>query len=503
MTAAEIIGIVALAAHVVIGFVAAVAISLRRKPATAIAWILTIVFIPFLGALAFLLIGFGRLPKARRDKQRDVNAAMLERSGVTEHLAGTGSPDWLDTAVVLNERLGALPMLSGSTAALIEDYQDSFDAMIADIDAAREFIHIEFYILVRDQTTRPVFDALARATARGVTVRVLSDFVSGLMFPERKTTIEALRAMGAQWRPMLPLRPWRGQWQRPDLRNHRKLVIVDGRVGYTGSQNLIDASYLKPKNIVRGLRWLELMVRLEGPIVGELDAVFVTDWYSETEELLPVRTHSAAASDAVALGARSFDGDSFGGGSGAPVRDVDAQVIPSGPSFENDNNLKLFVMLIQNARRRVSVTSPYFVPDESTLLALITAASRGLEVELFVSEVADQVLVAHAQRSYYAALLDAGVAIWLYRAPTVLHSKHFTIDDEVAVIGSSNMDIRSFSLNMEVSLLVRSREFVDRMRLVEDHYRGRSLRLDPDEWARRPLPGKVLDALARLTSALQ
>ena len=160
-------------------------------------------------------------------------------------------------------------------------------------------------------------------------------------------------------------------------------------------------------------------------------------------------------------------------------------------------------MLIPNARRRVSVTSPYFVPDESTLLALITAASRGLEVELFVSEVADQVLVAHAQRSYYAALLDAGVAIWLYRAPTVLHSKHFTIDDEVAVIGSSNMDIRSFSLNMEVSLLVRSREFVDRMRLVEDHYRGRSLRLDPDEWARRPLPGKVLDALARLTSALQ
>lgn len=493
MTTAEIIRLLALCAHIIFGFVAAVVISLRRKPATAIAWILTIVFIPILGAVAFFLVGFGRLPKARRDKQRAVSTRMLERSGVSDHVAGPGVPDWLDTAVVLNQRLGALPMVTGSSTILIEDYQGSLDAMIADIDAAQEFVHVEFYILVRDQTTRPLFDALARAVERGVAVRVLSDFVSGLMFPRRKETIRALREMGAQWHPMLPLRPWRGQWQRPDLRNHRKLVVVDGRVGYTGSQNLIDETYLKPKNVKRGLHWLELMVRLEGPIVGELDAVFVTDWYSETEELLSLETHASGASE---------DAPS-GSGSAELVRSVDAQVIPSGPSFENDNNLKLFIMLIHNARKRISITSPYFVPDESTMMALVTAASRGLDVELFVSEIADQLLVAHAQRSYYAELLDAGVAIWLYRAPTVLHSKHFTIDDDIAVIGSSNMDIRSFSLNMEVSVLVSSREFTDRMRIVEDRYRAQSFRLDADEWARRPLGGKVLDGLGRLTSALQ
>ncbi len=493
MTTAEIIRLLALCAHIIFGFVAAVVISLRRKPATAIAWILTIVFIPILGAVAFFLVGFGRLPKARCDKQRAVSTRMLERSGVSDHVAGPGVPDWLDTAVVLNQRLGALPMVTGSSTILIEDYQGSLDAMIADIDAAQEFVHVEFYILVRDQTTRPLFDALARAVERGVAVRVLSDFVSGLMFPRRKETIRALREMGAQWHPMLPLRPWRGQWQRPDLRNHRKLVVVDGRVGYTGSQNLIDETYLKPKNVKRGLHWLELMVRLEGPIVGELDAVFVTDWYSETEELLSLETHASGASE---------DAPS-GSGSAELVRSVDAQVIPSGPSFENDNNLKLFIMLIHNARKRISITSPYFVPDESTMMALVTAASRGLDVELFVSEIADQLLVAHAQRSYYAELLDAGVAIWLYRAPTVLHSKHFTIDDDIAVIGSSNMDIRSFSLNMEVSVLVSSREFTDRMRIVEDHYRAQSFRLDADEWARRPLGGKVLDGLGRLTSALQ
>ncbi|MGM7698286.1 cardiolipin synthase [Microbacterium sp. A84] len=498
MSTSDIVGIILLSVHVIMGFVAAVAISLHRKPATAIAWILTIIFIPLLGAIAFFLIGFGRLPRRRREKQKEVNALMLARSGVTAHRASPSTPDWLDTAVILNETLGALPIVAGNRTTLIEDYQGSFDAMIGDIDAAREYVHVEFYILVRDTTTQPFFDALARAVARGVIVRVLSDHVSGLMFPHRKATQEALAQMGAQWRPMLPLRPHLGQWQRPDLRNHRKLVVIDGRVGYTGSQNLIDSTYLKPKNVRRGLHWIELMVRLEGPVVGELDAVFITDWFSETDELLPVHTYpvQAAAIAASDSGNEKPLNDT-------PLDNIDAQVIPSGPSFENDNNLKLFVMLIQNARSRVSITSPYFVPDESTMLAILTAAARGLDVELFVSEVADQVLVHHAQRSYYAALLDAGVAVYLYRSPTVLHSKHFSIDDEVAVIGSSNMDIRSFSLNMEVSVLVRGRKFVDQLKLVEDNYRRNSIRLGPEAWARRPLREKVIDGLARLTSALQ
>ena len=493
LSSADIVGIVLICVHVAVGFVAAVAISLHRKPATVIAWILTIVFIPFVGAIVFLLIGFGRLPRRRREKQQEVSRMMLDRSGVAAHRAAISSPDWLHSAVVLNEKLGALPMVAGNALALIEDYQGSFDAMVADIDAAVGYVHVEFYILVKDAMTQPFFDALARAVGRGVAVRVLSDHVSGFMFPQRRATQRALAQMGARWHATLPLRPLRGQWQRPDLRNHRKLLVIDGRVGYTGSQNLIGSSYLKPKNLRRGLHWIDLMIRLEGPIVGELDAVFVTDWFSETDEMLPVRTLAALEPPRAPAGSRNA----------APVTGVDAQVIPSGPSFENDNTLKLFVMLIHNARTRVSITSPYFVPDESTLLAIVTAAARGLDVELFVSEVADQALVHHAQRSYYAALLEAGVAIYLYRAPTVLHSKHFTIDDEVAVIGSSNMDIRSFSINMEVSVLVRSRQFVERMRLVEDGYRQRSIRLDRQAWARRPLRDKVRDGLARLTSALQ
>uniref|UniRef100_UPI0035BC9120 phospholipase D-like domain-containing protein n=1 Tax=Agreia sp. TaxID=1872416 RepID=UPI0035BC9120 len=425
-----------------------------------------------------------RLPAARRAKQREVNELVLARTDGLSLVSHRDEwPDWLAGAVELNRTLGALPMVGGNQVELLADYDGSIAEMAKEIDRASSYVHVEFYILVLDDATGPVFDALRRACARGVTVRVLSDYVSGFLAPGRRRTIAALRDMGAVWHPMLPVKPWRGVWQRPDLRNHRKLVVVDGVVAFTGSQNLVDATYNKKKNIARGLRWRELMMRVNGPAVRELNAVFVTDWYSETDELLPLDESPVV-----------LDGE---------PNVVDAQVLPSGPSFENDNNLKLFVMLLHQARHRISITSPYFVPDDSALLAIVTAASRGVAVELFVSAIGDQALVYHAQRSYYEALLRAGVSIYLYRAPTVLHSKHFTVDDEVAVLGSSNMDVRSFSLNMEVSVLVHGREFVDRMRRVEDDYRAASDLLRLDDWMRRSLMQKIGDNLARLTSSLQ
>lgn len=471
-------------AHVALSVIAILVISARRRPTTAIAWALLIIFVPYLGALAFFLVGFSRLPRRRREKQREVSQAILER---TEGLDRVGHraewPAWLGSAVRLNEELGALPIVGGTRAELIDDYDAAIAAMVADIDTAERYVHVEFFILTLDATTEPFFAALERATARGVTVRVLSDHLMSILYPPRTETLGRLAAMGAEWHGMLPLRPWKGQWQRPDLRNHRKLVVVDGRVGHTGSQNMIAAHYGKKKSIRRGLRWKEVMVRLEGPVVRELDAVFVTDWFSETDELLPLDTSPVVLPDDPTL--------------------LDAQVLPSGPSFENDNNLKLYTTLIHKAEKQVSITSPYFVPDESIQLAIITAATRGLLVELYVSEIGDQFFVYHAQRSYYEDLLRAGVRIYLYEAPTVLHSKHFTIDDDVTVVGSSNMDIRSFSLNMEVSVLVHGVDFVNRMRAIEASYRAQSRELTLDEWLRRPWGEKARDSLARLTSSLQ
>jgi cardiolipin synthase len=285
---------------------------------------------------------------------------------------------------------------------------------------------------------------------------------------------------------MLPVQPWRGKWQRPDLRNHRKLVVVDNRVASMGSQNIIDRSYDKPSNLRRGLLWQDLMVRLEGPIVREVNSVFIADWYSETDELLRNETDLGVPVDLDAL-----------------PGDLDCQLVPSGPGFEGENNLQLFLALLHRAERTVVITSPYFVPDEAMLLAIVGATARGVAVELFVSEIGDQAGVFHAQRSYYEALLRAGVRIRMYPGPFILHAKHVTVDESVSVIGSSNMDIRSFALDLEISLLTRGPALVEKLRAVEDGYRSISRVLTLEEWMRQPRRSTIADNVARQTSGLQ
>jgi cardiolipin synthase len=313
-------------------------------------------------------------------------------------------------------------------------------------------------------------------------VRVLLDYWANRWKPKYRETVRRLDAMGADWHLMLPVQPFKGRIQRPDLRNHRKLLVVDGSVGFVGSQNVTDSTYNLPKNIKRGLHWVDLMVRMRGPVVASLNAVFLSDYYAETDRV----------PDSIDMTRVEF-------GEG----DLDCQIVPSGPGFEAENNLRLFLGLLYAAKKRIMIVSPYFVPDEALLLAVTAAVDRGIQVELFVSEQGDQAMVYHAQRSYYEVLLRAGVRIWLYPKPYILHTKSLTIDDEVAVIGSSNMDMRSFGLNMEVSMLVRGEEFVTEMRIVEDEYRSLSRELTLEEWEKQPLRSNILDNLARLTSALQ
>jgi cardiolipin synthase len=292
--------------------------------------------------------------------------------------------------------------------------------------------------------------------------------------------------MGARWQLMLPVQPLRGRYQRPDLRNHRKLLVVDGRIGFTGSQNLTEPGYNKPAHHAIGREWVELVVRVRGPVVAALEAVFAGDWFTETEQVVDVQPRSRPA--VTTPGA---------------LADVRCQLVPSGPGYQAENNLRMFTTLIYGATRRLSLTSPYFVPDESLLYAVTTAARRGVEVELFVSEESDQFMVGHAQASYYRALLEAGVAIHLYPPPYILHSKHFTVDDTVAVVGSSNMDMRSFALNYELSLMLVGPEVVARFREVEDAYRAISRRLTLEEWSGRSPGQRYLDNVMRLPAALQ
>ncbi len=479
-----VILVVALVVDFAIRVVAIIVVPRNRRPTSGMAWLLAIFFLPYIGALLFLLIGYRTLPKKRLEMQEEINQFILDSTeGIEQVRRDHVWPPWLDSVVELNRRLGSMPLVGGNQARLLGDYEGAFAEMVNDIDRARNFVHVEFYILSLDPTTATFFDALENAVKRGVTVRVLMDHIQSMRKPGYRETLRRLTDSGVKWELLLPLQPLKGKWQRPDLRNHRKVLIVDGTVGYMGSQNVIDRSYNMPGNIRRGLKWKDLMARVEGPIVSGLNAIFITDWYSETNDLL-TRDIQAVQTDVV-------------------PHSLDCQVVPSGPGFEGENNLRLFLALLYYAQERIIITSPYFVPDESIMYAITTATQRGLRVELFVSEVGDQALVYHAQRSYYEELLRAGVKIYLYKAPYVLHAKHFTIDDEVAVIGSSNMDMRSFSLNFEVSMMVRGRSFVQQLRAVEDGYRADSRELTLEEWMKQPLRSTVLDNLARLTSAVQ
>ncbi|MBT2495302.1 cardiolipin synthase [Microbacterium oxydans] len=462
---------------------AIIVIPRNRRPTAAMAWLLAVFFIPFVGVFLFLLIGNPRLPRARRRKQDQINEYIAETS---EHLHfGTlrpNAPAWFGPIVQMNQKLGALPLSGDNGAHLISDYQESLDEMAEAIRTAQDYVHVEFYILQSDTATDNFFRALEEVCARGIEVRVLLDHWANQGKPRYRQTIARLNAMGADWHLMLPVQPLKGKMQRPDLRNHRKLLVVDGNIAFLGSQNITDSTYNLPKNIKRGLHWVDLMVRLDGPVVLSVNAIFVADWYSETDTVL-----------------EGIDIAHANIGSG----DLDCQVVPSGPGFEVENNLRLFLGLLYAAKKKIMIVSPYFVPDEALLLAVTAAVDRGVHVELFVSEEGDQAMVYHAQRSYYEVLLKAGVRIWMYRKPYILHTKTLTIDDEVAVIGSSNMDMRSFGLNLEVSMLVRGEEFVTEMREVEDKYRSLSRELTLEEWMQQPLRSTVLDNLARLTSALQ
>lgn len=272
----------------------------------------------------------------------------------------------------------------------------------------------------------------------------------------------------------------RRQYNRPDLRNHRKIVAIDNRVSYLGSLNLIEHTYQRKD----ALQYVELTVRIEGTAVNECAAVFASDWYAETGAVLrDYRTLSAKQ---------------------PTLSSVTTQILPSGPSYTYENNLKFFVSLIYSAKKSIVITNPYFVPDESLLGAIISAVKRGVKVSILNSEIMDQWLVGHAQRSYYQHIMEAGVEIYLYNPPVLQHSKYIVVDAAVAVIGSSNLDIRSFELNLECISIFYDTGVAKKLHALHTaDCRNNSRKLSLATWRQRSLLNNLVDSLTRLTSALQ
>ena len=455
---------------------ALVIVPFRRTPDAAKGWLLLILFEPMLGLIAYLVIGRRRLPAARIRRAAECRARAQTtqlRLGAHPNVFRPVVDPAMAPAVRLAAELGQLPILGGNDAEVLADYGKIIDRIVADIDAARSHVHLLFYIFADDGVGNRVVAALARAVQRGVTCRVLADAL-GSKNVGFAALAARMRAAGIGAAESMQVGVFRRHTARYDLRNHRKIVVVDGRIGYTGSLNIVDPDF-KP-----GLMYEELMIRVTGPVVLELQAVFVRDWYIETGQTTD--------------DARVFPDPDVTGS-------VPAQVLPSEPLFPRENNQRLIVALVYAARARAVITTPYFIPDEALLQALTTAVLRGVDVRLVLPAQDDQLLVSNAQKSYYGELLRAGVRICRY-GTRFLHAKHATIDDTVAWIGSSNMDIRSFALNAEVVLLAYDAGVCRRLRAEQERYFAEGEWLDLDTWNAQPLRAKVGWNLARLLSPL-
>ncbi|GAA1520185.1 phospholipase D-like domain-containing protein [Brevibacterium permense] len=459
----------------------------NRRPSSSSAWLLLILFVPIVGIPAFLLLGSPYIDQRRARIQAEANELMHEGADDLPDVPPSlvAKPEFVSVAQ-LGRALTALPMVTGDSHGVISDYEDSIARMAELVDGAHEYVHVEIYIMAWDSTTDVFFQALERASARGVEVRVLFDHIGSRKYPGFHRLGKRLNAAGIEWHLMLPFIPWRGKARRIDLRNHRKLLVIDGKRAMMGSQNMIDSSYLNRKNSQIGRNWHDIMVELSGPIVAGIEAVFSTDWYSESGQALGIRPYERDGNEPEVGGATSA-----------------MQLVPSGPGFTTAPNLKVFTSMMYLSQKRLAIVSPYFVPDESLQAAVETAARRGVDVELYVSEQADQYMVDRAQSSYYRSLLEAGVRIFLYPKPAVLHTKCFIVDDLYAVMGSSNMDMRSFGLNYEISLLTTGGDLIDDIVDVVADYQDVSRELTLEEWEKRPWPRRYMESVMRLTSSLQ
>ena len=477
-----IIGSIALLIDWIIRITFVLYVPRGRKPTAAMAWLLAILIIPLFGALLFLIIGSPKLSRRRRLQQQSIDALIESATRSTDDI-----PDGLTTLqydrymplIRQNKALGKLPAHWGNDVTVIDDYQMMIDDTIAHIRTAKEYVYIEYFIIAYDKSTKSFFDALEDAVKRGVEVYMLFDAVGSRKYKHFHRMTKKLTKIGVKWHRMLPFRLNPTHYNRPDLRNHRKIVVIDGETAYLGSFNMIDRTYQRKDKVV----YDELVVRMTGPIVDQCAAVFAGDWFSETNEAPRTLLEPITSEE-------TTDG-------------VLAQLLPSGPAYDHENNLKLFVSLIYEAKRRIVITNPYFVPDDALLTAVISAVKRGVEVVIINSAVKDQWMVGHAQRSYYQELLEAGVTIYLHNAPVLLHSKHVTVDDDIAVVGSSNMDIRSFQLNLECIVVFYDVSVVSKLVQIQEKNIANSHMITLDSWEKRSIRKELLDSIARLTASLQ
>ena len=450
----------------------------KHRPSEAVAWLAITLFQPIPGAVVYFLLGRQLLGRRRvRNYARAIELVETHgrRAALTPHVP---PEEQIDTQYRdlfrLAARVGQTLPLSGNDGIVIRKTLDVIERLIEDIDAAQHHVHLLYYIYRPDQTGRRVGEALIRAAQRGVKCRVLVDAVGSSSM--LKSLAHELRRGGVEVRAALPVKLFRRNLARIDVRNHRKLAIIDGTIAFAGSQNICNDNY-GHKSIGA---WHDLTARIVGPIVYQLQMVFCEDWTAEGE---PIGDSPELFPEPRTAG-----------------RTI-AQTIPSGPGARNQAFRDLMLSAINEADERIVMVTPYFVPDTPTQLALVLRAMAGVTVDIIVPRKTNSILVNAACKSLFEELLDAGANIHLHHEG-LLHVKAMTIDDRFALFGSGNFDRRSFFLNYELNLLILGREVTRNLRVHLETYIGQSKPLRRAELDRRPTLQKLADDTAALVAPL-
>jgi cardiolipin synthase len=464
-------GALVVAFHVLVeaGLIARVLLRPHRDPASRIAWVTVILAVPVAGILAYLFFGEVSIGRRRLAQMQRVLGELPDSETFlsSRHPPKPEIPLRYQHLFRAGQSSGGFEPVGGNLARLLADSNVTIDEMVADIDAATDHVHLLFYIWLPDTNGCKVVEALKRAASRGVACRaIVDDLGSRLMI--RSPHWQAMRAAGVRLAVALPvgnplLRPFAG---RIDLRNHRKIVVIDNRVTYCGSQNCADPEFrVKAKYAP----WVDVVMRFEGPVVRQNQYLFVGDWMTATDEDL----------------ATLLDATLSGPESGFP-----AQVVGTGPTTRYSAMPELFETLFHAARHDIVITTPYYVPDESMQRALCASAWRGVDVTLIVPARNDSLVVGAASRSYYPELIDAGVHLYEYPLG-LLHAKTLTIDGEITLIGSANMDRRSFELNYENNILLVDAVVTAEVRKRQETFLEQSLFITEEDLAAWSVPRRL------------
>lgn len=450
-------------------------LSENRNPVKSMAWVLVLVLLPFLGLLIYIV--FGRSLKGTKVISRSHLRELRRLNDFPEAVASEGelSEESRQLISLVNQMVEP-HLFECNDITVFTSGQEKLEALLHDIEQARDHIHVQYFIIEDDSTGRRLFDLLERKAREGVKVRMLYDYVGS--FYLRPRVLKRLRAAGIDVYPFMEL-TFTQFLLRINWRNHRKMVIIDGEVGYVGGMNIAD-------RYVTGSRkqapWRDTHLRLTGEAVVALQYSFAIDWDFTTRELLttPVKRHVPGSGD----GARHL-----------------VQMVNSGPTGRWSNISFVFLKAITLAKRTLYIQTPYFLPSDSLLKAMQSAALAGVDVKLMIPRKPDSETVSLATGSYIKECLLAGIEIYFYE-PTMMHAKVVIVDDEFVTTGSTNFDFRSFEHNFEFNALIYSKEFNSQMKATFEADLAHCTRLTISKWKQRPLLRKALESIMRLFSPI-